>query len=207
MGLRSGQINDMVLKLESIVEDILGRECLQGRVETRLGWICCKNTDFRLGPRWLVSFNYPTKVDEIEYISQYIRSAHRETVHRFYRSCNGMKILGNRFSVPGVRMISEKNSENDFVNIPYGFDVMGGISLPPQSPTDGFLIGVSHIEDSSGDGEKLYDILDSKGTIVSGFFDDADGVTESFHDVESWLKMRVEGARRRFLKARLARMN
>lgn len=197
---------DMLWDLETVVEEGLGGDYLEDRVTTRLGWVCCRNTDFKLGPKYLVAFNFPTEIDEIEYISQFIRSAHRETVWRFYRCCNGMNIFGNRFSVPGVRFSSDENSGLDFFNIPYDFQVTGGILLPPHAPTDGFLIGTGHMPGDGGQTRELYDILDARGQILSGFFDESGEVVASFQRIEPWLAARVDGARRNFLAARRARM-
>lgn len=192
--------------LESIVEACIGATIVD-RVYTRLGWLCSRNSDFLLGPRWLITFNYPMEIDEWDYISQFIRDAEPSTVRSLYRSCNGMKIANNNFIVPGIQVSSELNSDDDFFNIPYSITTCGGYLLPEKAPVNGFVAGISHVVGSQGVTRKLYDIIDSRGAIVSGFFADSEDILNSFSCLEEWIGFQTGQAISRFHRVRLARLN
>jgi hypothetical protein len=195
------------LNLQSIVEESLGVAMLEDRVFTRNGWVCFRTTDYISSPRWGVSFNHPLEIDEWAFISQFIRGAHDGTVQSIYRSCNGVRIGHNEFCIPGVRLHSALNKGEDFFNIPYGFDVMGGLSLPPLTPVNGFLAGASHLHATGQPTRKFYDVVDEKGIIISGFFDDSPNVLESFQSVEGWFAARIGQAITRLNRARPGSLN
>ena len=195
------------LDLESIAEESLGVAMLGDRVFTRNGWVCSRTADYISAPRWSVSFNHPLETDEWDFISQFIRDAHHGTVQGIYRSCNGVRIGNHEFCIPGVRLHSALNKGEDFFNIPYGFDVMGGLSLPSSSPVNGFLAGASHLNTNGQPTRKLYDIVDERGLIVSGFFDDSPKVVDRFQSVESWFAARIRQAITRLNRAGLASLN
>lgn len=174
---------------QSVVEDELGEEILSDRVHTRLGWVCWKNEDLASGSKYRVAYNHPTTMDEIDYISQFKRSAPIEAVRNFYRSCNGMSV-GTVFSVPGVRFSPELNDGLEFFNIPYDFQVLGGILLPPKAPVEGLVIGATSEWDGGGY-RTLYDIMDDTGDILGGYFAENESLLYRFRDPREWLATRV----------------
>ena len=188
----------MSWNLDAIVQTELGDDISKDRVITNLGWICCKNTNIFIGPKYLVSFNHPTLIDEIEFIKQFSRKSSIELIKDFYRSCNGMRVFGNNFCVPGVRISPDGSNELDFFNVPLGFETMGGIELPAHSPFSGFMIGTSQFRSRDGSTEKLYDIVDSEGCILSGYFDSSNAVVEKNVNIENWLIARVRKAKEEY---------
>ena len=183
--------------VEEVVLSAIDQEYLADRVMTKLGWVCLKNEDYEIGPKYLISFNYPTESNEYSYIEQFIRTADPDLVRDFYRRCNGLSIFGDAFVVPGVRFDTGTLDGLDYFNIPIDFMVLGGIDLPEHCPVEGFQIGESHLS-IHGNTKKIYDVVDSKGRIISGLFDESDVVSELFTEVPQWLEKRIVDAQKAF---------
>lgn len=183
--------------IESIVKECLGRDYLEDKVETTYGWSSKTNSDIYLGPRFLISFNYPTTVDEIDYISQFIGDADAGTVRKFYRATNGMRILGDRFVVPGVRFYTSEMKGQDFFNVPICLKVTSGLEYPVHAPLSGAVIGVSSASCDKSRAQ-LLDILSGEGEIVCGRFNENSLVTSVFTNFEDWLSTRIAMAKQDF---------
>ncbi len=184
-------------KIEDIVENALGERCLSDRVKTRRGWLCHSNNDPRLGPKYLCKFNYPTEADEIEYISQFIGSADKETVQEIYRQINGLSVYTSCFLMPGVLLSPDFFDGLDYFNIATDVSKVSGHEYPAKSPLRGFLLGRSVVL-AGGSERRLYVILTGDQMIISGFFDDESDVTETFGDLSIWLENRISAAKRTF---------
>lgn len=175
-------------------------------IETNHGWVAGLNEDFRLGPKYLCAFNYPTQIDQIDYISQFAGDADIDFVQRFYRSTNGLRFFGTGFFIPGVRLHPETMVDLDFFNCPTGVEVTSGFHFPEYSPETGFVIGHCHIWK---DGETVLrpEVLTAHGSIISGCFHEAPHILEEFNDLEEWLINRTRQAHREFSAAKRRRMN
>lgn len=183
--------------VENIVKHALGKYLLKDLTETSLGWICYSNKDIKIGAKYLISFNYATEVDEFDYISQFINHGNPDKIRAFYRQTNGMKILSNRFVVPGVSAFFPDLKPNSSFNVPYDFQVSGGILLPKHAPVDGFQIGSGNVETKNGTIDHT-DIMDDNGVILSGYFHENDEVIERFDSIEAWITSRITQAKARF---------
>jgi hypothetical protein len=181
-------------RIESIVRKSLGQENLADEITTQLGWLCGANDDARLGPKFLNAFNSPTKIDEIEYISQFSGDACVETVRSFYRSTNGMRLFGDILVVPGVRLSSPEFSNFDFFNISLDVSIMSGREYPKCAPENGFLVS-SSLRQSGVNSAVIKDILTRNGTIIGGSFDLNSTVLDTFSGFENWITTRIAQAR------------
>ena len=163
------------------------------RVLCNLGWVSLKNPGIKHRPEYLNAFNFATDIDEIDYISQFIRDANIDTVRGFYRQTNGMRLLCDTFWVPGVLFHRPDFTGHDFNCVGLDFSNHGGFALPEHSPEEGFLIGGSHRQ-KDGSTFNLHDILTKSGEIVGGFFDESPEVTDRFSTIPEWLFARIEVA-------------
>ena len=159
-------------------------EYISTHVETGRGWISLPNQMPELGPPWLIAFNDPTERDEEEYVSQYYRDADPVVSRSLHRSCNGMRLFGTRFQVPGVNFLSPDDKGPDFFNKPIDFDVTGGLVLPEKSPVNGFVIGSSHAPTEDEGLSVLWDIVDPAGCVVTGFFDTRTEIEQTFERLD-----------------------
>ncbi|WP_346895897.1 hypothetical protein [uncultured Roseibium sp.] len=182
------------MDIEEAVKKSLGPQNLSDFCETGYGWVSRVKESFMLGPRYLVSYNYPTQVDEIEYILQFSRDANRDLLRDFYRSTNGMRILSDHFVVPGVRFWTPELHGLDFFNIPLDIQVMSGFEYPRHAPVSGAVIG-SSFRTIDGTTLHLKDILADDGRIVCGFFQEDASVLETFPDFQTWIAKRIDGAK------------
>lgn len=182
-------------KIESVVLGGLGHHFTDRKILTNLGWVSLENPGIKYRPQYLNSFNFATDVDEIDYISQFIREANVDTVREFYRQTNGMRLLCDKFTVPGVLFHRDDFEELDFYCVALDFSNHGGFALPAHSPENGFLIGENHHK-ISGKTVELYDILTSSGDIISGYFNENTEVTDRYTTIHEWLSVRIEFAAR-----------
>lgn len=187
--------------IENLVRKGVGPECLSDEVETQLGWISCENLDFSLGPKYLNAFNYPTKIDEFDYISQFIGDAELDTVRAFYRQTNGMRLFSDHIVVPGVRLPPEGLSGLDFFNISLDLSVMSGIEYPQFAPVKGMVIA-SSFRRVSGKQCKLVDILVENNSIVGGFFTKNSIIVDHFNSFDQWMYSRTIEAKKEFFSTR-----
>ncbi|MEP2785051.1 MAG: hypothetical protein ABJO67_16030 [Pseudoruegeria sp.] len=163
------------------------------RVLCNIGWVSLKNPGIKHRPEYLNAFNFATEIDEIDYISQFIRDANVDTVRDFYRQTNGMRLLCDTFFVPGVLFHRDNFGGHDFFCVALDFSNHGGFALPKRSPENGFLIGGSHRQ-KDGKTVNLHDILTKSGEIVGGFFDESPEVIDRFSTIPEWLSARIETA-------------
>lgn len=163
------------------------------RVLCNTGWVGLENPGIMRRPKYLNAFNFATEVDEIDYISQFIREANIDTVREFYRQTNGMRLLCDKFSVPGVLFHRDDFTGHDFDCVALDFSNHGGFALPKHSPESGFLIGGSHRK-KDGKSVQLHDILTASGEIVGGLFDDSPEVADRFSTIPEWLSARIKVA-------------
>ncbi len=194
------------MDIEEAVKKSLGPQNLVDFCETGYGWVSRVKESFMLGPRYLISFNYPTRVDEFEYIIQFTRDANRDLLHDFYRSTNGMRILSDHFVVPGVRFLTPELDGLDFFNIPIGIDMMSGMEYPRKAPISGAVIG-SSFRTVDGTTRHLTDILADDGRIVCGFFHEDASVLETFSDFQTWIAVRIDGAKSEYAALLRSKMN
>ena len=185
--------------MDVLVLEALGPTILSDKITTRLGWLCSYNENYRIGPKYLVSFNYPKTSNEEKYICQFIRSSPKELIIDFYKNSNGMKIFNNYFYIPGVGLHGSDIVGLEYYNIPYDFQVSGGIDLPKMSPYDGFVIGVSKNSIINSYVPRIYDIVDGDGCIISGMFGEESNILEKFNDWSDWIFKRVHDARNFYL--------
>ena len=184
----------MFFDIEKIVKDCLGSELLADLVETKFGWVARKNDDVFKGAKYLISFNHPTNEDEFDFISQYIRDADVATIKNLYKSTNGMRILGDRFVVPGVRFLTPEQEGLDFFNIPIGIDLVSGIEYPEFAPVDGAVVG-SFKGYSKNSKPELLDIVTEKSNIISGYFHESEKIVSVFDGIEQWIEQRLQYAK------------
>ena len=189
----------------SIIVSSLRDEYVSKPVRTRRGWISLSNVRPELGPPWLIAFNNPTDLDEESYVSQFYRDADPATSRSVHRSCNGVRLFGTRFQIPGVNFLSSDDKGADFLNKPVDFDVAGGLVLPKMSPTNGFVMGTSHAPQNGGRPSVLWDIVEPGGSILTGFFDETSKTEKSFERMEDWLAFRAVQAQA-WYEADVARM-
>lgn len=185
------------MNIQETVKKSLGSDLLSDCTETDYGWVSMRNDDFSLGPRYLISFNYPTKIDEIGYISQFSGEACKRLLGAFYRSTNGMRLFSDHFVVPGVHFRTAEEQGLDFFNIPIDVGLMSGKEYPGHAPVSGAVLG-SSFRDMRGETHHLLDILDNEGNIVSGYFKDNPVVTERFSSFQDWISKRIPEARHEF---------
>jgi len=186
-------------QIDTLVQKKLNEFFPAERVLCNLGWISLKNPGIKLRPDFLNAFNFATEVDEIDYISQFTRDANLDIVRKFYRQTNGMRLLGDKFGVPGVLFHRDDFSGYDFDCVALDFSNHGGFLLPALSPESGLLIGSSHRK-LDGKTESIHDILTKSGAIVGGYFDVKPEVTDRFEGIEDWLSNRITGAAKELQK-------
>ena len=187
------------MHLRSEIDELVFRKISEHfrieRVHCNLGWVSLQNPGMKYRPEYLNAFNFATDVDEIEYISQFARDAKLDVVRDFYRQTNGMRLLCDKFAVPGVLFHRDDFIGMDFDCVALDFSNHGGFVLPKHSPENGLLIGRSHRE-IDGVTVNLHDILTKTGEVVGGFFDETPTVKDKFATIPEWLSARVEVAAR-----------
>lgn len=182
-------------KIDDHVYRNINRYFSTERVLCNIGWVSMENPGIKLRPKYLNSFNFPTKVDEIDYISQFAREGNIDVIRGFYRQTNGMRLLCGKFNVPGVLFHSADFSGLDFYCVALDFSGVGGLALPRFSPENGFVIGESQ-RAVDGSEIRVHDIVTKSGEIIGGIFDEHSGVTDRFSTIEEWLAARIDAAAR-----------
>ncbi|MGR3822093.1 MAG: hypothetical protein ACU0A5_05930 [Salipiger marinus] len=180
-------------KIDTFVQGKLNEFFPAEVVLCNIGWVSLENPGIKRRPNFLNAFNFATEADEIEYIRQFTRDANIDIVREFYRQTNGMRLLADKFSVPGVLFHRNGFSGYDFNCVALDFSNHGGFALPAHSPESGLVIGRSHRRF----GERtdiLHDILTKSGEIIGGYFDAEPKVTDRFECIDSWLLDRITGA-------------
>ena len=186
-------------QIDTLVQRKLNEFFPAERVLCNIGWVSLKNPGIKRRPDFLNAFNFATEVDEIDYISQFTRDANLDIVREFYRQTNGMRLLADKFSVPGVLFHRNDFSGCDFYCVALDFSNHGGFALPSLCPESGLLIGSSHRR-LDGKTEPLHDILTKSGEIIGGYFDAAPMVTDRFESLDDWLSDRITGAAKELRK-------
>lgn len=187
------EIMRLPTKIDDLVYQSIGSQFQAERVFCNLGWVSLKNPGIEHRPEYLNAFNFPTEIDEIDYISQFTRDANVDIVRRFYRQTNGMRLLCGKFHVPGVLFSRPDFEGYDYYCVALDFSNHGGSALPKHSPENGFLIGESQRE-VNGRTLRVQDILTNSGHIVGGSFNDKPSVTDRFTTIDEWLSVRIETA-------------
>lgn len=181
------------------VKDSLREAWRADYTETSLGWLSIKNKNILLGPKYLISINFPIDDLEIDYISRYSLNSDMDIVHKIYKSCNGISLFGGRFYIPGVRAGLKPKDALDYFNIPYDMDVCSGSEYPAYAPVLGLVIGMSWRR-FSGEDRPFHDILDSSGSILSGFFFHSSEIHEKHHSIENWISNRSRESMSHFVQ-------
>lgn len=167
-------------------------------IETNLGWVCIRNENIYLGPKYLAAVNYPPKIPNFEYVYKYSWRSNRDLVCKIYSSINGFNVFGSRFYVPGVRSGLTPESLLDYFNIPIDISVPSGHEFPIYAPTAGLVLGLSW-RSHEGKNRKFHDILDEDGKIVSGFFDCSKEIFDVNYNFDEWIFQRMNQACDQFL--------
>ncbi len=188
----------MQLNIEETVKDALGPQLMAHKISTKLGWVTYDSPGGTPNNKSECSFNYPLEIDEIEYLKQFARDGHRNTIQSFYRACNGMRFYGSLFFVPGVLFSPSGLKGDDFINVATSVETLGAWGLPEFSPINGFVLGGGHFEEPESGTRVRYDIVDPEGKIQSGFFDTDAQIVDSFDTVQDWIVARINDARERF---------
>jgi len=175
-------------------------------LETRLGWLAHENNSSLPGPKYLTSFNFARFPLELDYIRQFSRSSNSEAIKTLYSQCNGMRVLNDLFVVPGVGFHTSDMHGLEFFNVPYDFQVCRGLDGPAKAPVDGLIVGISRQNDEAQNGD-LFDIVDERGRIVSGCFDNSPSVIEVENDYLTWISSRVSQAEQTYMHALRRKMN
>lgn len=170
-------------KIDELVHQKINSFFPAERVLCNIGWVSLKNPGIKRRPDFLNAFSFATEVDEIDYISQFTRDANLDIVSDFYRQTNGMRLLADKFSVPGVLFHRNDFNGYDFNCVALDFSNHGGFALPELSPESGLLIGRSHRK-LDGKTEIIHDILTKSGEIIGGYFDIRTEVTDRFEGID-----------------------
>lgn len=180
-------------KIDLLVNAKINEFFTAERVLCSIGWVSLKNTGIKYRPEYLNAFSFATEVDEIEYISQFTRDANIDVVKDFYRQTNGMRLLCDKFRVPGVLVHRDDFAGHDFDCVALDFSNHGGFSMPKYAPETGLLIGGSQ-RTKDGKAVEIHDILTKSGEIIGGAFDETSEVTDRFPTIPEWLSSRIEVA-------------
>lgn len=149
---------------------------------------------------YLHAFNYPLPEYDWEHIREWSWEGDFSAVRYIFSQMNGMRVFGNHFVVPGQRISSEGLVWLDFFNIPIDIRLISGYTDAPLSPEKGTVVGNS-IRYQGDKERRLYDLINSQGSVFSGYFDESSDVVECFDNFNAWIRGRISGARESFLEA------
>lgn len=190
------------MRLCRLLYEALPEEFAQGYKEDATGWVCHPNSNYLIGPRHLSYCAAPTPDNQIDYLLQFAGSGSRDRIDTLYRSVNGFRILSDRFTMPGVRDARIPNAGLVPSAAVLDVRIFSGYGYPKFAPFNGFLVGKLAVRNDGRD-QFIYDILDDRGEVISGYFSEEPDILESHSSFESWIVSRVASAAesfRRFLE-------